>query len=180
LGFHLELLKSLYVQKEENDDDNDNLSRNCAIAGTLSSQQQQQAETKEKWDDGPIDPSIWKMGEFFLIQRSSLLRKKQEAARLQGIHQETIVLWKKETAFGFSKKNSTGVSTTDAAVCLSSNIGVCIRLFFLTLPSTLRPLIKPSRLPVPLPLALSRVYSSVDPKAPTRLIKSRFIPFSHF
>jgi hypothetical protein len=60
LGFHLELLKTLYVENPEKDNDNDILSGNCAIAGTLSSQQQQ-AETKDKWDDGPIDSSIWKM-----------------------------------------------------------------------------------------------------------------------
>jgi hypothetical protein len=117
LGFHLELLKSLYVQKVENDNDIDNPSRNCAVASTLSSQQQQQVETKEKWDDSPIDPSIWKMAESFLIQRSSLAKNKQEATRLQGIHQETIVFMEEgESRLAFHKKNSTGVSTTDATV----------------------------------------------------------------
>jgi hypothetical protein len=117
LGFHLELLKSLYIQNVENDNDNDNLSRNCAIAGTLSSQEQQQAETKEKWDDGPIDGSVWKMAESFLIQRSSLAKNKQEATRLQGIHQETIVFMDEgDSRLAFHKKNSTGVSTTDASV----------------------------------------------------------------
>jgi hypothetical protein len=117
LGFHLELLKSLYVIKPENDNDNDILSRNCAVAGTLSSQEQKQAETKEKWDDGPIDPFIWKMAESFLIQRSSLAKNKQEATRLQGIHQETIVFMEEgELRLDFQKKNSTGVSTADASV----------------------------------------------------------------
>jgi hypothetical protein len=119
LGFHLELLKSLYIEKVENDnnDDNDNISRNCAVAGTLSSQQQQQAETKEKWDDGPIDPSLWKMAESFLIQRSSLAKNKQEATRLQGIHQETVIFMEEgDSRLDFHKKNSTGVSTTDASV----------------------------------------------------------------
>jgi hypothetical protein len=117
LGFHLELLKTLYVEKPENDNDNDILSGNCTVAGTLSSQQQQQAETKDKWDDGPIDPSIWKMAESFLIQRSSLAQNKKEATRLQGIHQETIVFMEEgESRLDFHKNNSTGVSTAEQSV----------------------------------------------------------------
>jgi hypothetical protein len=121
LGFHLELLKSLYVENPEIDDDDDDdddiRSRNCAVAGTLSSQQQQQAETKEKWDDGPIEMSVWKVAKSFLIQRRSLAQNKQEATRLQGIYQETIVFMQEgELRLAFHKKNSTGVSTADASV----------------------------------------------------------------
>jgi hypothetical protein len=132
LGFHLQLLKSLYFHKTEHDDNKDGIiSSNCAgtsnatananATDTLSPQQQDvevESEKKDnKWDDGPVDPSVWNMAESFLVRRSSLAQTKQEATRLRGIHQEaSLFIEQGEFRLPFHKKNAAGASTTDAAV----------------------------------------------------------------
>jgi hypothetical protein len=119
---------------------------------------------------GPIDPSLWKMAELFLI-RSSPLRKAGGCSLANSL--ETIAFMEEGDCVGFSQEFNRCIHNGCIRFRLSSNIGVCIRLFFLTLWYA-SPTNKAKSAAFHF-LALSRVYSSVDPKAPTTYQK-RFIP----
>jgi hypothetical protein len=69
-----------------------------AIAGTLSSQQQQQAEAKEKWTMAHRSVSLEDGGT--LIQRS--IQEKSRRLLACRVFTRDYCLWKKETAFCFS------------------------------------------------------------------------------